>query len=75
MCPACDAEVVHPLNERMVPVLIGAGCPVDEVDDSATADCMARHPSQGPDISEQEIEDFVAALDRYDWFDDLIADG
>lgn len=68
MCPACLAEVVHPLNERMVPVLIGAGCPVD---DRSVAACMSRHPSHGPEISETEIAEFVAALDRNDWFDEL----
>ena len=68
MCPACLAEVVHPLNERMVPVLIGAGCPLD---DRSVGACMARHPSQGFEISEAEIDEFVAALDRHDWFDEL----
>ena len=69
VCPACDAEVVHPLNERMVPVLIGAGCPVD---DTSVADCMSRHPSIGPEITEDEIREFVAELDRFDWFDELL---
>ena len=70
LCPACAALVVHPLNERMVPVLIGAGCPVD---DTSVEACRARHPSQGPDISEDEIDAFVAALERSDWFDELIS--
>ena len=69
VCPACDGEVTHPLNERMVPVLIGAGCPVD---DRSTASCMARHPSQGFEITELEIADFLAGLDRIDWFDELL---
>ena len=68
VCPACDGEVTHPLNERMVPVLIGAGCPVDDRSFSA---CMALHPSQSFAITEYEIADFVAALDRTDWFDAL----
>ena len=70
LCPACTAVVVHPLNERMVPVLIGAGCPVD---DTSVEACRARHPSQGPEISEDEIDQFVAALDGTDWFDELLA--
>ena len=70
LCPACAAEVVHPLNERMVPVLIGAGCPVD---DTSVEECRARHPSQGPEITEHEIDEFAAALDRADWFDELLA--
>ena len=69
LCPACTEVVVHPLNERMVPVLIGAGCPVD---DTAVEACRARHPSQGPEISDEEIEDFIAALERDDWFDELV---
>lgn len=68
VCPACDAVVVHPLNERMVPVLIGAGCPVDDL---SVDRCMARHPSQGFEISEAEIAEFVAALDSNDWMDEL----
>ena len=68
VCPACDSVVVHPLNERMVPVLIGAGCPVDDL---SVEHCMARHPSQGFEITEAEILEFVAALDGADWMDEL----
>lgn len=68
VCPACDSPVVHPLNERMVPVLVGAGCPVD---DTSLEACRARHPSAGADITEDEIDAFVAGLDRFDWFDEL----
>lgn len=69
MCPACLDEVIHPLHDRMVPVLIGAGCPVD---DRTVAACMSRHPSRGAEISEAEIAEFVSALDRRDWFDELL---
>ena len=69
VCPACDAEVVHPLNERMVPVLIGAGCPVD---DTSVAACIARHPAMGPEITEGEIREFVASLERDDWMGELL---
>ena len=68
VCPDCRDEVTHPLNERMVPVLIGAGCPVDDRSSSA---CMSHHPSSGFEITELEISEFVAGLDRSDWFDEL----
>lgn len=66
VCPACATEVVHPLNERMIPILIGAGALVDD----PAAASRARHPSMGG-IDEAEIAAFVASLDRTDWFDQL----
>ncbi len=73
VCPTCHHLVVHPLSERMVPVLLGAGCPVDIEDGERLADRVrpAAHPAFGPELSELEIEQFVAALDRTDWYDEL----
>lgn len=67
VCPECADVVVHPLNDRMVPVLIGAGCPVDDRVFRALGD----HPSAGYEITPAEIERFVADLDRAEWFDEL----
>ena len=89
VCPACHHEVVHPLSERMIPVLLGAGCPLDFDDDldgdlegdgipgerlgERLADRYrpAAHPAFGLELTELEIEQFVAALNRTDWFDEL----
>ncbi len=81
VCPACHHEVAHPLSERMVPVLLGAGCPLDVEDDEDRPDGRperlgdryrpAAHPAFGPELTDLEIEQFVAALNRTDWFDEL----
>ncbi len=74
VCPACCTEVVHPVSERMVPVLLGAGCPLDVLhagDTLADRVLPAAHPAFGPQLSELEIQQFVAALDRNDWYDEL----
>lgn len=62
-CPACRLSVIQAIEPRMVPVLIGAGCQVEEW---SHADARALHPSAGA-ITESEIDEFVAALDRRDW--------
>lgn len=67
VCPDCDQVVVQSLNDRMVPVLIGAGCMVE---DWGVENARLLHPSAGR-ITEAEISDFVAALDREDWFGEL----
>lgn len=66
VCPACAGQVVHPLNDRMIPVLIGAGCPVEHRRREASA-----LVADGPEITEDEIAHFVRSLDRADWFDAL----
>lgn len=64
-CPACASTVVQAVDARMVPVLIGAGC---EVEDWEVSDARALHPSQaGGAITEAEITRFVASLERRDW--------
>jgi hypothetical protein len=70
VCPACREQVVHPLSEPMVPVLIGAGC---RVEDAVALARQLEHPSAGPAITEAEIVAFVAGLDRSDWFERLSA--
>ena len=74
VCPECGNDVVHPLDEHMVPVLIGAGCPVDEGTDldRSGPGPIGWHPSFGLEITEAEIARFVQQLDDVDWFDDLI---
>lgn len=69
VCPDCVQLVVQPLSDKMVPVLIGAGCMVE---DWATSDARLLHPSSGR-ITEDEIEDFCEALDRDDWFGELLS--
>lgn len=73
VCPECGVDVVHPLDDRMVPVLIGAGCPVDDGTgpDISGPSASGWHPAFGLDITEAEIADFVAGLDDHDWFDEL----
>ncbi len=74
VCPECATVVVHPLNERMVPVLLGAGCPVDRVRErqpSPASITEGADPFQ-PELSELEIQCFRAALDRSGWFDELV---
>jgi len=68
-CPDCVQTVVQPVSDKMVPVLIGAGCIVEEW---SSLDARALHPSNGS-ISEDEIEEFVASLDRDDWFGELLS--
>ncbi len=63
-CPACASVVVQAVDARMVPVLIGAGC---EIEDWAVSDARALHPSHAGGITEAEIAQFVAALDRRNW--------
>lgn len=62
-CPRCSSTVVQRLHARIVPMLLSAGCIV------ADAPRVAGHG----DITEAEIADFVGALDRVDWADELIS--
>ena len=61
VCPGCTCRVVQQLNARMLPLLVSAGCVVEDtlpaVDEGA--------------ISEDEIRQFVDDLDRLDWADEL----
>jgi hypothetical protein len=68
VCPDCVQLVVQPVSDKMVPVLIGAGCLVE---DWSLGDARALHPSGGH-ITEQEIQDFVDSLDRDDWLGELL---
>jgi hypothetical protein len=68
VCPDCVQLVVQPVSDKMVPVLIGAGCLVE---DWSLGDARALHPSGGR-ITEQEIQDFVDSLDRDDWLGELL---
>lgn len=75
-CPTCASEVVHELTDRMVPVLIGAGCQVEDWETSdRTSRSMSRarlhHPSSGA-ITAAEIDEFVAALAGDSWMDELL---
>lgn len=67
-CPECDAAVVQPLSDAMIPVMLGAGSRVIEV---GGHDDRFLHPSLSGTITEMEISRFVAALDRPDWFAEL----
>lgn len=69
VCPDCVQIVVQPVSDKMVPVLIGAGC---QVEDWSISDARALHPSGGG-ITESEILDFVESLDRDDWFGELLS--
>lgn len=68
-CPDCVRTVVQPVSDKMVPVLIGAGCLVEEWD---VGDARSLHPSNGS-ITEHEIREFVASLDADDWFGELLS--
>lgn len=70
VCPDCVQIVVQPVSDKMVPVLIGAGC---QVEDWSVSDARALHPSGGGGITESEIRDFVESLDRDDWFGELLS--
>jgi len=67
-CPDCVQLVVQPVSDKMVPVLIGAGCLVEEW---SLGDAKALHPANGR-ITEQEIREFVSSLDADDWFGELL---
>ena len=67
-CPDCVQVVVQPVSEKMVPVLIGAGCMVE---DWTGSDARCLHPSGGS-ITEAEIRDFVDSLGSDDWFSELL---
>lgn len=69
-CPDCVHEVVQPLSDKMVPVLIGAGCKVEDWD---VHDARLLHPSSGGRITEAEIVEFRDALDAEGWMDELLA--
>ncbi len=71
-CPECLVTVVQPLSDRMVPVLIGAGCGVDEWESSDPfAAARAVHPANGS-ITEDEIDEFVRDLNAEGWMDELV---
>ncbi len=61
VCPGCSGRVVQHLNARMLPLLVSAGCVVENVVPSAADGA----------ISESEIRAFVCSLDRIDWADEL----
>ncbi|WP_436795187.1 hypothetical protein [Actinospongicola halichondriae] len=60
-CPGCESRVVQQLNARMLPLLVSAGCVVE---DDFPSDAEGA-------ISESEIRAFTQALDRDDWADEL----
>ena len=60
-CPRCTARVVQHLNVKMLPLLVSAGCCVE--------DLLADHDEGA--ISEAEIQSFVEDLERLDWADEL----
>lgn len=61
VCPGCAGRVVQQLNARMLPLLVSAGCALEEAVPSDVDGA----------ISEAEIQAFVASLDRNDWADEL----
>ncbi len=61
VCPGCSGRVVQQLNARMLPLLVSAGCAVEDL---VPADADGA-------ISESEIRSFVCSLDRIDWADEL----
>lgn len=63
-CPGCAGRVVQELSVNMVPMLLSAGCLVITGSGGFADD---------GGITETEIRDFVASLDREDWFDELNA--
>ncbi len=69
VCPDCVQVVVQPVSDKMVPVLIGAGCIVEEW---SVGDARALHPSNGR-ITEDEIQAFVASIDADDWMAELLS--
>lgn len=77
LCPDCVTPVVQPLSDKMVPVLLGAGCAVEDwvFDDlGLTRSAQDLHPSNTGAITEDEIADFLAGFDADDWFDELLED-
>lgn len=68
VCPDCLEPVSQPVSDKMVPVLIGAGC---EVEDWAVSDARADHPSMSGRITEAEIAEFIVELERADWMTEL----
>lgn len=60
-CPDCAGSVVQQLSARMFPLLVEAGCAVE---DFSPIDVEGA-------ISEAEIREFVDELDRLDWADEL----
>lgn len=67
-CPECEQPVVQPLADKMVPVLIGAGCAVA---DWETDDSRSLHPSMTGRITEAEIAEFIVELEHEDWMAEL----
>ena len=70
-CPECLDTVVQPLEDRMVPVLLGAGCRVEDWD---ALEAHRSHPSLTGAITEHEIDDFVRDLNAEGWIDELVRD-
>ena len=68
-CPTCITPVVQSLTERMVPVLLGAGCQVEP--GTASAVIAPDHESIGGRITETEIALFLTDLERADCLDEL----
>lgn len=68
VCPECDVPVAQVISDKMIPVLIGAGC---EVEDWETSDARSLHPSQSGRITETEIVVFMLELERDDWMAEL----
>ena len=60
-CPGCSARVLQQLNGRMLPLLVTAGCVVEDAPSTQGAGA----------ISEAEIRRFVEDLERLDWADEL----
>ncbi len=86
VCPDCHQLVELAVSDKMVPVLIGAGCLVepwlaaDEVawvgdvgDVGEVGMASLLHPSLSGSITETEIACFIADLERHDWADELRA--
>ncbi len=75
LCPECTGPVVQSISDKMVPVLIGAGCEVEdwEVSDARSLHpSQSAHPSQTGRITETEIVEFILELERDDWMAELL---
>jgi hypothetical protein len=71
-CPACQAIVRKPADERVMRLLVSGGVPVLQLDLPAPPQRLDERFS-GPVLTHDDLLDFHTMLQADGWFDELLA--
>lgn len=69
-CPSCELPVEKPADRKIVLLLMSAGVEVMEAQETPSPESRP----DGPAFTSDDLIDFHFALQRDDWFEQLVAD-